>query len=175
MANSTCTINLLNFWWCAYTSPWVTQSDASIRHAAWVPRRVPTLKGLQRPSEFALTSEFNQQHFSKQQYWPSLVHWASYVQCLDSVLTTTTTTQGPQNVGWCLSCDLFHVFSILGTLPKWTTIIVSCLHGDRYGWCNSLYKYEVKISASVRTADPLSCVLDYEVKYDDSSLTDLTD
>lgn len=144
---------LLNIWWCAYASPWVPQSDASIRHAAWAPRWALALKGLQRHSELALTSDFNQQHFLQQQYWPSLVH-LSVLTFLCTVFgqrwTTTTTTQGPQKVGfWVVIYFMF--LCILGTLPKYLLVspkIFECNH----------------------TADPLSCVLDY--KYYDSNPMD---
>lgn len=117
---------VLSIWGCAYTSPWVSQSGASIRRAALAPRQTTALKGLQRALRVCTHQRFQSTVFFKTTIFTCPVHL--------SVLPLLCTAFGqrcdnPYNnlrsPKCCLSCDLFHDFCILGTLPKYTKCVAT--------------------------------------------------
>lgn len=199
ITNRNCTINellhglnhavigilcLWNIWWCAYTSPWVSQTDASIRRAALAPRRTTALKGLQRALSVCSHQGFQSTVFFKTKIFTCPVHLSvlpflctAFGQRCDNHYNNLRSPKG----GMLFELRFISWFLHSGISPKiykmcghklWTTIIVSCLDVDEDGWCNSLCKYETKIPAGNRTADPLSCVL--ASKYDDLNTMDQT-
>lgn len=176
------TLCVLRIWWCAYTSPWV--------FTVWRIHQTCSLHS-QTDYCFERTSEGPQSLHSPAISINSIFQNNNiYLSC--SFICFTIPLYGIWTALWqplqqpkvpkmLFELRFISWFLHSGNSPKihkmcvhklWTTIIVSCLDVDEDGWCNSLCKYETKIPAGNRTADPLSCVL--ASKYDDLNTVDQT-